>query len=118
MRALGIRMQSKTKHLGIDYKPGARLARNTAQQERWKTAVAKRSRMRKLGTGGGPLIAATTTAAAARYGVTVSSVPDGLLRTLATIAAEAVGPMRGRSATARLAVRRADPRPAVALRPS
>ncbi len=56
-------------------------------------------------------------AATARHGITVGGIPGGILKQVATAAAEMYGAVGGRSTTARLAVRRGDPRLQLAIRP-
>ncbi len=117
-KAMGIRMVRQAKLLGVDFCPEkTKGVRRPAQLKRWGKALARRGRVRRLGERGGARVAATGLAPIARYGASVTGVACRVLRQLATITAEVFGPTGGRSATARLAVRGADTRIDIILRP-
>ncbi len=117
MCALGVAVKRKVKHLGIDYRPGCRRTSNVTQVQRWRAAIGRKERAKRLGQMGGAHVLRTGVVPAARYGASVSGVADGALQRLASAAAEVYGHARGRSTTARLAIRRADPRVGIVLKP-
>ncbi len=118
MRRIGVKVAARTKYLGIDYRPcRSREGLGTELRKRWKKAAVKKTRMRKIGGGIGASLVRSHLAATARHGVTVGGIPSNVLKEVATAAAGMYGPLGGRSATARLAVRRADPRTVLATRP-
>ncbi len=115
--ALGITVKKKAKHLGVDYKPGAKRAANAAQATRWAHALRKRPRVKTMGPVGGAHVMNTGLVPALRYGATTTGIGEASLRKAAAAASEIYGSTLGRSTTARLALRRTDPRPSLVLRP-
>ncbi len=117
MRTLGIGIKTKVKHLGVDYKPGKRWLANTAMVGRWAAAFRKKHRAIALGRAGGRHVVRTGLVPSARFGTSVTGVSNAALRSVATAAAQVLGDMHGRSATARLALQGDDPRHGIILRP-
>ncbi len=118
MRRMGITVAKRTKYLGIDYRPQkAKAGLSEELKKRWSKAARKRTRMRRVGGGVAAGLVRSHLAASARHGITVGGIPSGVLKQVAAAAAEMYGPLGGRSTTARLAVRRGDPRLPLAVRP-
>ncbi len=118
LRALGVKVGRQAKLLGVDYIPGkVKGVRRPAQQARIDKAMAKRRRIMKLGSRGGSHVINTGLIPMIKYGASVTGVTCRVVRQVGSMAAEALGPTAGRSATARLAVRGMDPRVGLILRP-
>ncbi len=118
MTGLGIPVGLKARLLGVDYHPGnTRGPKREVQGRRWQKVMGRRKRVVKLGRGGGPHVAATGLAPAAKYGASVTGPSCAVVRQLGSVTAEAYGKMGGRSVWARLGVRGADHRIGLILKP-
>ncbi len=118
MAKMGIPLGLRARLLGVDYQPGrGKGPKREVQGRRWEKVKGRRKRLNKLGKRGGPHVAATGIAPAAKYGATVTGPSCALVRELGSLTAETFGKMRGRSVWARLGVRGADHRIALILRP-
>ncbi len=118
MTKMGIPIGLKARLLGVDYRPGkGRGPKREVQGRRWGKVMGRRKRINKLGRGGGPHVAATGVAPAAKYGASVTGPSCALDRELGSVTAEAYGRMGGRSVWARLGVRGSDHRIGLVLRP-
>ena len=117
MKALGIPVVKHTKNLGVDYAPGTLARRRLVLASRWKKVKNKGKRARKLGKFGGTLVARTGLLPALCYGTSSTGMPATILAQFRTLVAGTAGPMRGRSATARLAMLNCDPAFTIVLAP-
>ncbi len=118
LRKIGLRVVVRTKFLGVDYCPGpSRGPKRPVQAQRWEKVHRRRGRVQRLGAVGGRHVVATGVVPSAKYGAAVTGTSCLMIRQLGTMAAEAFGRMGGRSVTARLAVRGADHRVDILLRP-
>ena len=108
MRRLGALVVRKAKHLGIEFRPGAR-TRTTPSSSRWVANSARRARTVRLGRRLGKRVFATGLKPAVMYGATVASLGRGNIVAMRRAAGKAIGKMQGRSLTARLAVNQCDP---------
>ena len=108
MRRLGIQLRRKAKHLGIDFAPGAR-TRQRLRHSRWVNNVKRASRTARLGRRLGRHVFRTGLAPAVTYGSVVAMPKRGTLLQMRRAAARVIGPIKGRSMAARLAVNKVDP---------
>ena len=109
MRRLGIRLRSKAKHLGIAFGPGAKTRQGRAKNSRWIENARRASRVIRLGRRLGRHVFRTGLAPAAMYGSVVAMPKRGTISDMRRAAARAIGPTKGRSIAARLAVNKIDP---------
>ncbi len=118
MGRLGLGVGRRARLLGVDYQPGGGGGRKReVQGKRWRKALGRRRRINKLGKRGGAHVVATGLAPVAKYGATVTGPSNSLVRELGSVAAEALGPMGGRSVWGRLGVRGLDHRVGLVLAP-
>ena len=109
MRRLGIRLRRKAKHLGIAFGPGAKTRQGRTKNSRWVDNAKRASRVIRLGRRLGRHVFRTGLAPAAMYGSVVAMPKRGTLSDMRRVAARAVGPTKGRSTAARLAINKCDP---------
>ena len=117
MRALGIPIRHHVRNLGVDYAPGRRRHKRNVQLSRWAKVRSKVKRGCRLGARAAATVGRTALAPAVTYGTACTGMPTGLLSGIRSAMASMHGPMRGRSVTARLALRRNDPVFPVVLAP-
>ena len=108
MRRLGALITRKAKHLGVEFRPGAR-TRTTPSSSRWAANAARRARTQRLGRRLGKRVFSTGLKPAVMYGATVAALGAGTIAAMRRSAGRALGKIRGRSLTARLAVNQCDP---------
>ncbi len=116
MRKIGINTVAKTKNLGVDFAVGTRAGR-AVQLGRWAVARGRAKRARRLGGRLASAVVSTSTVPSVVYGVATTGMTDGLMAALRSAVAAAVGKMRGRSVTARLAMDGNDPGARVVVQP-
>ena len=108
MRRLGVQLRRKAKHLGIDFAPGAR-TRQGLTNSRWVQNARRASGAARLGRRLGRHVFRTGLSPAATYGSVVAMPKRGTMVQMRRAAARAIGPVKGRSTAARLAVNKLDP---------
>ncbi len=109
MRAIGFHVRRHTKNLGVDYAPLAKRFKRMVQHQRRGEVRAREARIRRLPRDAAVRMNRTGTQPMSLYGATVSGIAPAHLREVRRDAARAYGEMKGRSTTARLLARRADP---------
>ena len=72
MRSLGMKIQGKAAHLGMQFQPGARTQAPTFDQSRWAATVKRRGRARRLGAQLGSRIFHTGILSASIYGASIA----------------------------------------------
>ena len=117
MRALGIPLRHHARNLGVDYAPVRRRYRRVVLLSRWAKVRSKVKRSRRLGGRAAATIGRTALVPAIAYGTACTAMPKGLLSGIRGAMATMSGSVRGRSVTARLALRRCDPVFPVVLSP-
>ncbi len=109
MRAVGFHVRRHAKNLGIDYAPMSRAGKRSVQQARRKDVRERQRRILRMPKAAAVRVNRTGSQPAAMYGTAVSGMNPAFLRELRSDAAMAYGEVRGRSSTARLLIRNADP---------
>ena len=109
MKALGILVKLHTRNLGFDYEPGRRARKRVVMLARWQKVKMKTKKCKKVGHKASLHVTRTALLPALSYGVACTSFPSGLLRDFRGVVAQMAGPLHGRSATARLALRNCEP---------
>ncbi len=109
MRAVGFHVRRQAKNLGVDYAPLKRFGKRVVQQERRREAQTRRRRIRRLPAAAAVRLDRTGKQPAVMYGGLSTGIPPPLMRELRSDAGSAYGEIRGRSLTARLLARAADP---------
>ena len=117
MRRLGIAVKRKAKHLGVHFAPGGRTRELQAKRSRWAALAARRNRAVKLGRRLGAHVCRTGLQLAALCGASVAIPRLSTIRDMRRSTARTMGPLSGRSVTARLAVSRSDPAIEASKRP-
>ena len=109
MGRLGIAVQAKAKHLGVHFAPGGKTRDLASNSSRWGEIVARRVRAIRLGRRLGVHVFKSGLQPFALYGSSVAMPKLGVIKSMRRSTAKAIGPVSGRSITARLAVARCDP---------
>ena len=109
MRRMGIVINKKAKHLGIQFGPGGRTRDLPGAQSRWVQNSARRARTIRLGRRLGVHVFRTGLRPATMYGSTVAIPRIGIVRAMRKAAAKAISRKQARSVTARLTVHQCDP---------
>ena len=117
MRSMGIPTRLATNNLGVDYAPGRRMRQKVTMINRWQKVKMKTKRCRRMGKDAAVHISRTALVPSMAYGVECTSMPSGALNDLRGAVAGLLGPLKGRSATARLAIRGCEPSYAIVLAP-
>ena len=113
-RRLEARVRTSMRRLGITVKSKAKLA---GKKSRWLSIASRCYRAVRLGRRLGGHVFRTGLQPAALYGASVAIPSIGIVRGMQRAAARTVGPLSGRSVTARLATARCDPAYEAARRP-
>ncbi len=111
LKRFGIRTKQRVRNLGVDFSMGKRGGRGPGPEQRARAKEADRRAKRagRLGTTAAPWLIRGATVPSALYGTAVTGITDLMAEKLRTDAARAYGPLRGRSATARLIMENNDP---------
>ena len=109
MHRLGVKLEGKVKNLGVQFTAGAnRATSNLVAVARYKKALVKVSRARKIGKRAQGKAVRQVLTPSFTYGSSAASCPVGLVKQLRTYTAQTFGPSVGRSTTARLLLEDAD----------
>ncbi len=109
MRAVGFHVRRHAKNLGVDYAPMSRAGKRPVQQARRRDVRERQRRILRMPKAAAVRVNRTGSQPAAMYGTAVSGMNSAFMKELRSDAAMAYGEVRGRSATTRLLVRKADP---------
>ena len=109
MRRLGIIVARKAKHLGVQFGPGGRTKDPSGRNSRWIRNAARTARTIRLGRRLGAHVFSTGLKPAVLYGSSVAIPNATVVKHMRRAAGKVIGPMKGRSLIARLAVNLCDP---------
>ncbi len=104
----GIKMKKSVRNLGVDYQLGGRKRRDL-QVGRYALWKSRAGRIARLGKAGGAFVMKTAAVKSITYGAAVCGMTDSMLACVRTMMAKTLGPLGGRSATARLLMEKCDP---------
>ncbi len=104
----GIKLKKSVRNLGVDYQLGGRKKRDL-QMGRYVLWKSRTGRIARLGKVGGAFVMKTAAVKSITYGASVCGMTDSMLACVRTMMAKTLGPLGGRSATARLLMERCDP---------
>ena len=116
LTALGIKVKSKGKMLGIDFSCGRKVVRS-AQTARVRKVAARRRRYCMLGRKAASRLVRSGAAPACQYGASVYGTPSSTLKAVRGFACAVRGEVRGRSSFARLELAGYDPGADMAVGP-